>query len=917
VQLHGGFAFDDAARLAPDLAELGISHLYCSPVLQAAAGSTHGYDVVDHGRLNEELGGEAGFRRMVQALQEQGLSVLLDTVPNHMAVAGRDNAWWWDVLEDGPSSLFADHFDIDWAGTDTQAGPSVLMPILGDHYGRVLEAGGLRLRFADGAFTVTYEDHELPLSPRSVDHLLAEAAVRCGSSELASIAEDTRSLPHAALTDASARRARHDGKQALRRRLAELSAAEPSVQEAIEDQLRRVSADPDQLDHLLRRQSYRLAHWRVADEEVDYRRFFNIASLVGLRVEEPRVFDETHRLLASLVASGEVTGLRIDHVDGLRDPAGYLRRLHELMPGAYLVVEKILRHGGGPDGGGEGSDGDDGDEHLPSSWPVAGTSGYDALIRINDLFVDSRHEDAHTAAYQRFTGDERTFRTVEREGKHHVMAVELAAEVQRLSALAGRICARHRRHRDHTRSDIRIALTELLASMGVYRTYVVPGEVPTASDQEEVESAVAAARAHRPDIDAELLSFLGRVLLLEVHGEEEHELASRFQQVSAPVMAKGVEDTAFYRYNRLVSLNEVGGDPGTFGTDPGPFHRHNARAARCWPATMATLSTHDTKRSADVRARIDLLSELPEPWALAVERWAAHNRRHRSEAGPDPATEYAVYQTLVGTWPITLDRLGPAMDKAAKEAKVHTSWNQPDPSYDSALQTFLEEALADEGFLADLEAFLAEHRIVERGRITSLAQTALLLTVPGVPDVYQGTELWDHSLVDPDNRRPVDHDQRARLLAALRDATAEDAQRHLDDGGTKLWMVRRLLQHRRAVPERYRARGYEPVAATGPTARHVVAFRRHHQRVERGGHAAPPAEGGHREGDEAGGGGLLVVVPRLLVGLAEDWAGTTVTAPAGAWRDVLTGAPLPGGQDVPLVRVFERFPVAVLAEERS
>ena len=887
VQLHAGFGFDDAAQLAPYLADLGISHLYCSPVLQAAAGSTHGYDVVDHSRLNEELGGEAGFERMARALRESGLSLLVDTVPNHMAIAGRDNAWWWDVLEDGPSSIYADHFDIDWATTGSQLGPSVLTPILGDHYRRVLEAGQLGLRYLDGAFTVTYQDHELPLSPRSIDDLLAGAAARCGSPELASIAQAAGALPRAGLTDATARRQRHQGKEALRRRLADLTSRHPAALAAIENQLRQVAADPDSLDHLLGRQSYRLAHWHTADEEVDYRRFFNIASLVGLRVEEPVVFDESHRLLASLVAGGDVTGLRIDHIDGLRDPAAYLRRLRELLPDAYLVVEKILQHGGGKESGGDGSDGA---EQLPRSWPVAGTSGYDVLGRINDLFVDPRNEAPITAIYQLFTGDERTYAMVAREGKHHVMRAELAAEVQRLTALASRICRRHPRQRDHTRREIHAALTELLASMEVYRTYVVPGETPTAQDQEHIERAVAEARAHRSDIDAELLTFIGRVLLLEVAGDDEHELAARFQQVSAPVMAKGVEDTAFYRYNRLLSLNEVGGDPGTFGSDPDAFHRHNAVVSRCWPATMATLSTHDTKRSTDVRARIDLLSELPGPWTLAVERWAAHNRRHRGLAGPDAATEYATYQTLVGTWPISIDRLAPAMDKAAKEAKVHTSWNRPDAAFDTELRAFLERVLADDGFLADLEGFLAEHRMVERGRLTSLAQTALLLTVPGVPDVYQGTELWDHSLVDPDNRRAVDHDRRRQLLAALGEATAAEALLHLDDGGTKLWLIRQLLRHRLASPELYQQPGYEPLSATGPKARHVVAFQR---------------------------GALLVIVPRLLVGLADDWAGTTLALPAGSWRDVLSDAAHPGGEDLLLAGLLGSFPVAVLAAEKA
>ncbi|MET0728130.1 MAG: malto-oligosyltrehalose synthase [Acidimicrobiales bacterium] len=872
VQLHADFTFDDAAALAPYLADLGISHLYCSPVLQAAPRSTHGYDVVDHSRLSEDLGGEPAFQRLVRALAHHDLSLLVDTVPNHMAVAGRANRWWWDVLEDGPSSRYADHFDIDWASGDPSAGPSVLMPILGDHVGRVIEAGELQLRQQDGAFTVAYHEHELPLSPRSVDGVIAAAAVRCASPELASIAERLGRLPHAARSDRRAQEERHRGKDELRRELTALIGGDPSVVVALDEALQAVAADPHALEQLLDRQNYRLAHWRTADEELDYRRFFSIVTLVGVRVEDEQVFQESHQLLSELVERGDVDGLRIDHIDGLRDPAGYLERLAELLPDAYVTVEKILQRG----------------EDLPDSWPVAGTSGYDLLIRINELFVDPDNEAALTAGYAGFTSDASPFADVVLRAKLDVMEGELAAEIERLTELVSRVCAGHRRHRDHTRRDLRGAVQEVLAAMTVYRTYVVPGRDATEQDRAQVEAAVDAARGRRPDLDGELLAFLAQVLLLDVPGELEHELAARTQQVSAAVMAKGVEDTAFYRYNRLLSLNEVGGDPGTFGGEASGLHEHNTRIAARWPATMATLSTHDTKRSIDVRCRIDLLSELPEAWGAAVQRWSAGNASHRGEAGPDRATEWALYQTLVGAWPIELDRLGPAIDKAAKEAKVHTSWTRPDSAYDRALAGFVEGVLTDNGFVADLEAFLEEHRIVERGRLTSLAQTALLLTSPGVPDVYQGTELWDLSLVDPDNRRPVDHDERRRLLEQLRGAPPLTALAHLDDGGAKLWLIHRVLQHRRASPADYETSAYEPLTTRGMKARHAVAFRRRD---------------------------LVVVAPRLLVGLDGDWAGTSVDLPAGRWRDVLGDRAWKGAPDLPLEELLATFPVAVLARE--
>ncbi len=872
MQLHAGFTFDDAAALAPYLAALGISHLYCSPVLQATHGSTHGYDVVDHSRLSEDLGGAAAFDRLVDALAECGLSVLVDTVPNHMALAGAANRWWWDVLEDGPASRYAGHFDISWEGADPDAGPSVLMPILGDHLGRAVEAGEVGLARRGGAFVVTYHDHELPLSPRSVDEVLSKAAARAGSADLAAIAGDLGALPHAARTDAAAVEARHEGKVDLRRRLAALCQLEPDVGVAIDEELAAVASTPDALDHLLARQNYRLASWRTADEELDYRRFFSITTLAGVRVEDDTVFEESHRLLLDQLAAGRMSGLRIDHVDGLRDPAGYLRRLREAAPDAYVVVEKILQHG----------------ELLPTGWPVAGTSGYDHLIAVNDLFVDPAGEGAMTAGYVDFVGDDRTFEDLAHEAKLHVMGEELASETERLTALLATICASRRRHRDHTRRDLRDALCEVVAGMAVYRTYVVPGEAPNATDRAQVAAAVAEARRRRPELDGELLDLIEAVLLLDQPGEAETELAVRFQQLSAPVMAKGVEDTAFYRYNRLVSLNEVGGEPGIFGRPPSAFHDHCAALAARWPDTMLTLSTHDTKRSADVRSRISLLSEIPEAWWDTARRWAERNEVHRHGGiNPDRATEVLLYQTLVGAWPLDTDRLVATMAKSVKEAKVHTSWTSPDPAYDDDVERFTRAVVDDARFVEELEAFLAEHRIVELGRRASLAATTLLVTAPGVPDVYQGTELWDLSLVDPDNRRPVDHALSSRLLDELLDAPPEVAVDHLDDGGAKLWLLARLLRHRRRHADAHRGSDYQPLPLTGPKAEHAVAFAR---------------------------GRLVVVVPRLLVGLGGDWAGTTVALPSGRWVDVLTGEEQDGG-DRPVAELLGRFPVSVLASD--
>jgi (1->4)-alpha-D-glucan 1-alpha-D-glucosylmutase len=872
VQLHAGFAFADAAAVTGYLAELGISHLYCSPYLQAAPGSTHGYDVVDHSRLNSELGGAAGHQRLVEALATTGLGQVLDIVPNHMALAGRANAWWWDVLENGPSSRYARYFDIDWDPPQRKLIGVVLMPVLGDHYGRVLEAGQLAVERQGGSFTVRYQEHEAPLSPRTLDDLLTRAATRAGSAELRQIATALGELPHAILADPAAVAERHSGTERLRARLARLCEANPEVAAAIDAEIAAVNRDPDALDELLSRQNYRLAFWRAGNEELSYRRFFDIQTLAGLRAEDETVFADTHRLILQLVADGELDGLRIDHVDGLADPEGYLRRLHEATGGIYVVVEKILET----------------EEELPRSWPVAGTTGYDFLNRVTQLFVDSGNEAAMLAAYARFTGPQASYQEISYQAKIQIMREDLAAEVERLTGLLVEVCERHRRQRDYTRSDLRDTLRELIAAFAVYRTYARPGRPATAADRAHVGTAVAAVRQRRPDLDSELTGCIGELLTGDRPGAAESAFAVRFAQVSAPVMAKGVEDTAFYRYVPLACLNEVGGDPGRFGRGPDDFHRAMAAAARQWPQAMLTLSTHDTKRSGDVRARLSLLSELPRAWERAVDRWATRNQRHKQDGWPDRNAEYLLYQTLVGAWPIDAGRAAGYLAKAAREAKVHTSWTDPCASYDAALEGFVTAVLVDRGFVADLEAFLAEHRIVELGRVNSLAQTALLLTCPGIPDLYQGTEVWDLSLVDPDNRRPVDYAARRGLLDRLASAGPQEALEAADEGGPKIWLIRRLLQHRLRHPHAYGpASGYQPLAVWGPMAGRAVAFART--------------------------GGLAVVVPRLVAGLG-GWSGTTVALPTGNWRDVLTGESASGG-DASVEALLRQFPVAVLARE--
>ena len=891
LQLQPAFGFDDAAAVAPYLARLGVSHLYSSPYLQAAPGSTHGYDVVDHTRVNNELGGAAGHDRMCRALGEAGLGQVLDVVPNHMAIVG-GNAWWWDVLENGPSSQYASHFDVDWDPPEAKLRNTVLMPILGDHYGRVLEAGELTLRRDGGGFTVHYFEHALPVAPRSLDDLLLAAAGRCGSPELESLATAFGRLPPSWAIDRESVRERHRDKEVLRATLARLCDEDPRVAEAIDAEVASINADPDRLDALLERQNYRLSFWRTAGRELDYRRFFDIHTLAALRVEDEAVFCETHELIISWLEKGVLDGLRIDHPDGLRDPEGYLRRLErETGPGTWVVVEKILEPG----------------EALPTTWPVAGTTGYDFTNRATGLFVDPSGERALTDCYAAFTGEPTDWREVVLEKKHLVMREVLSSEVNRLTALAVDVCEHHRRYRDYTRHDLHESLRELIASFPVYRTYVVPGGAPASdADVAHVNAAVADVKERRPDLDAVLLDFLGALMLGRHRGPAEDELVARLQQVTGPVMAKGVEDTAFYTYNRLVCLNEVGGSPGRFGVSPDEFHAENEAIAATWPQTLLATSTHDTKRSEDVRARLALLSEIPERFAEAVARWSVLNQRHRTRNSggtpgppgisggtpgppgdlPDRNLEWLLYQTLVGAWPLPVERALAYVEKATKEAKQHTSWVDPDPAYDAAVKRFVEGALADAEFTADVDRFTDP--LVRPGRVNSLAQTLLKLTSPGVPDLYQGTELWDLSLVDPDNRRPVDWDLRRRLLEeAENTAAAGDVWPDpTGQGLPKLVLTQRALHLRRRRPECFGAgAAYAPLIAAGAEARRVVAYAR--------------------------GGAVVAVAPRLVLGLTDGWGDTALALPPGRWGDVLAPARAFEGRAA-LSELLGPFPVALL-----
>jgi (1->4)-alpha-D-glucan 1-alpha-D-glucosylmutase len=871
LQLRPGFGFAEAARIADYLADLGISHVYCSPYLQATPGSTHGYDIVDHGRVSDDLGGPSGHRVFCDALRANGLGQLIDIVPNHMAI-GPLNPWWWDVLENGPSSPFATFFDVEWASPEERLRNKVLLPILGDHYGRVIESGEIRLRRNGGALTLHYNEHVVPVAPRSLTGLFADAAERCGSSDLAFIADALEFLPLPTVTDRESVERRNRDKQVLYRQLERLCGEQPPVCSAIDDVVAETNADSDKLDDFLARQNCRLAYWRSASRDLGYRRFFDVTSLVALRVEDDRVFAETHALILRWLREGVVDGVRIDHPDGLRDPQRYFERLRAACPAAWIVVEKIL------------SD----DEQIPQTWPVDGTTGYEFLNLAGGLFIDPQGENPLTVFYAEFTGETTDYAALVRTSKHRALRDLLGSELNRLTALLLRICEQQRRFRDYTRHEAHEVLRAVLACFPVYRTYVRPdaGE-PTQSDLAFVTAAVDEAKTTRPDLDPALFDFVRDLLLLRVRGDLEDELACRFQQLSGPVMAKGGEDTALYNFNRLVALNDVGGAPDHFGTSTDDFHRACGQTHERWPRMLLATSTHDTKRSEDVRARLATLSEIPDTWAAAVRRWAAHNERYRRHGKPDRNTEYLFYQTVVGAWPFDSERATAYMEKASREAKAQTSWNAPDPVFDDALRAFVTAVLSDAAFLRDLEEFIGP--LVAAGRINSLAQTLVKLTAPGVPDIYQGTELWDLSLVDPDNRRAVDFEQRRGLLAELSGATPESVSSRMNDGLPKLWVIRHALHLRRARPAAFDPSGdYRPLAASGARSTHVVAFLRN--------------------------GEILTLVPRWTIRLAGRWGDTEIDVPSGRWRNVLTSDPVSGGK-VAVARLLSRFPVCLLVRE--
>ena len=839
LQLRPGFGFAEAAAIAGYLAELGISHVYASPVLQAAPGSLHGYDVADPGRISEELGGEEGFTAMVDALHAAGLGLLLDIVPNHMSTDARVNPWWADVLEAGIESPYAGHFDIDWDPPQPELRDRVLLAVLGDSLEAVAGRGELRLERAAGRVRLAYFEARIPLAPVTLGGLLAAAAARPGGEPLAAPA-------------GAARRGFGGGEPGLaaRRRWWEgLAAATPPGSDAaaaLDAELGTVSADPTEVLGLCDRQHWLLAHWRDAAERLNYRRFFTIGGLAGVRVEEPRVFDDVHAVIARLVREGRVDGLRVDHVDGLREPARYLERLREATGAGWVVVEKILER----------------DEELPDAWAADGTTGYELGALLTEISVDPAGATPLSDLHAGLTGHTESFEHCVHQARVEVLYGDLRCDVTRLAARLERVVDGAGLDPPVAPAEAHEALAAVVAELGVYRSYVDPesGRCPP-WDAAEVGIAVTRARRRLVGVRDDLLDLIADCLCGHFSGAGLG-LAASVQQLSPAVMAKGKEDSALYRWNRLLALNEVGADPTAFGLEVADFHAACRRWAERGDAGLRATSTHDTKRSEDVRARLCVLSEIPDRWAAAVRAWSAASASYRP-ALLDPDTEYVLFQTLVGAHPIDAARLTDYLAKATREAGLHTSWTAPDPAYDAAVRDFAVAVLGDRELMAGVDAFVAP--LAAWGRRLSLAWTLLKLTVPGVPDVYQGTELWDLSLVDPDNRRPVDFEERRRLLARLDSAEATPAVEGGGDGLVKLRLLHRGLQVRRECEEAFApGAAYTPLTAAGPHAGRLVAFAR----------GRPAA--------------AVIVADRRATDPAGGWRGTTVTLPPGRWVDRLS-----------------------------
>jgi (1->4)-alpha-D-glucan 1-alpha-D-glucosylmutase len=944
LQLNREFTFAQATAIVPYLSALGISHCYISPILKARPGSMHGYDIVDHNSFNPEIGSPEEFDRFVATLHDHNMGLILDIVPNHMGVMGSDNAWWLDVLENGEASIYVCFFDIDWRPLKEELHGKVLLPVLHDHYGAVLESGELKLTFHPerGEFDIVYRDHRFPVNPREYPRILQRGAgslaAKLGETnldllEFQSLITAFSHLPARQEVSSESVAERNRDKEINKRRLAELCARSPEIAGAIKAAVDAINGNPsdpssfDELHELIKAQAYRLANWRVASDDINYRRFFDTNDLAALCMEHENVFQATHRLVLQLIAEGKVDGLRIDHPDGLYDPAQYFERLKQSVDAArndsetngsgsqYVIIEKILT----------------GSERLPTAWPICGTTGYDFANLVNGLFIDPTAATRTEGIYRRFIGDEIDFDRLAYRCRKLIIRVALASELNVLANRLTQIALSRRKTCDFTLNSLSDALTEVVASFPVYRTYISPSGI-SEDDARYIRIAISLAKQRSPAADISVFDFISEVLQTTIaEGQDPSyqsaitSFAMKFQQFTSPVMAKGLEDTAFYRYNLLVSLNEVGGDLHRFGTTVREFHAANQQRLRDWPHTMLASSTHDSKRSEDVRARINVLSEISPMWGLRVREWKRFNRRHKTTVNgvpaPSPNDEYLLYQTLIGAWPSEpfhdseeqetfCERIENYMLKAIREAKQNTSWINRNTEYENAVTSFVKAALdagTDNRFLSDFVPF--QRRIARIGLWNGLSLTLLKLTCPGVPDIYQGNELWNLSLVDPDNRRPVDYIRSQELFECVR--TRGDTPgssligcliKNPEDGRIKQYLISQTLHLRQQESDLFQHGEYLPLTVAGAKANHVIAFARRSKNAS-----------------------VLVIVPRLISNLLNDfdvppigpqiWQDTQVVLPPGEagkqYRNVFTGEVLEPAVELNVSQILSEFPVAL------
>jgi (1->4)-alpha-D-glucan 1-alpha-D-glucosylmutase len=808
LQFNEHFRLADALALVPYFHALGISHLYASPLFKATPHSGHGYDVCDYNQLNREIGTEADLEKLVEALREKKMGLVLDIVPNHMGVTSSENSWWWDVLKNGRASKFYSHFDIDWESTDPKLRGKILLPILGGEYGNILQKNELRVEKQNDEFVLRYFENRFPIAPGTIAENIS---------------------------------------------------------------LEKLNSDPNELDRLIQRQNYFLEFHERGDARLNYRRFFSISSLAAIRVEDENVFNDAHSLLRCWLDQGWLDGLRVDHPDGLRDPQKYLERLRAIAPEAWIVVEKILEP----------------EEPLPDSWPIAGTTGYDFLNQLNGVFVDTGAEKIFTDLYAQFTGEPVDYVALVREKKRAVLKTLFATELTRLADSLAVIASRRAASKNFSRGELHAALAEIIANFPVYRSYISETDgLASAADIAAIKTATHLACEECKDLSPSIFAFIHALLVKPQRGKPVRDFIARFQQLTGPVMAKGVEDTAFYCFNRFTSLNEVGGDPKLFGVSLEAFHKFLQTQQVHWPQSQLATSTHDTKRAEDVRARLNLLSEIPEMWTQTVRRWSAMNACHRQNDFPDRNAEYLFYQALAGAWPLTVERAQAYMEKAASESKQHTTWTKRNLPYEKALQNFISETLHDPEFTADLERFTGT--LANAAAVNSLAQTLVKLTAPGVPDIYQGCELWDFSLVDPDNRRPVDFKTRQHLLKEIKSLPIEKIWEWRAEGLPKLWLIQKTLKLRGQFSD-FSKFDYQPIFARGAKAEHVIAFSR--------------------------GGKMITIVPRFLLKLKNDWQNTALTLPAGIWRNEFTGENHHG--EIRAENLFKNFSVALLTRKEN